>query len=312
VILLCGIPTEAPLRLVLEAAEELGVEHALLHQREAPWSHLELAASADGISGTLVVRGRELPLDRIDGVYLRLMDQACLPEDDALRRPSGDPEAAARGMWLQQTLVEWLDVAPCRVMNRARAMASNVSKPYQALAIAARGFAVPETLITSDPDEVRAFRLRHGRVVYKSISSVRSIVRELRDDDEPRLDRLRFLPAQFQEWVEGVDVRVHVAGPEVFATEIESGAIDYRYPGADSETRLRPTELPEDVRARCLELARHLELPLCGIDLRRGPRDRWTCFEVNPSPAFSYYQEHTGQPIAQAIVRWLAGGGGDA
>jgi hypothetical protein len=28
---------------------------------------------------------------------------------------------------------------------------------------------------------------------------------------------------------------------------------------------------------------------------------------VNPSPAFSYYEAHTGQPIAQAIARYLAG-----
>ena len=31
------------------------------------------------------------------------------------------------------------------------------------------------------------------------------------------------------------------------------------------------------------------------------------CFEVNPSPAFSYDEAHTGQPIAQAIARYLAG-----
>jgi hypothetical protein len=27
---------------------------------------------------------------------------------------------------------------------------------------------------------------------------------------------------------------------------------------------------------------------------------------VNPSPAFSYYEAHTGRPIAQAIARYLA------
>lgn len=307
-ILLCGIPTEGPLRLVLEAAEELGVEHVLLHQREAPWSHLELESSRGRISGRLVVRGRELELDQIDGVYLRLMDHARLPEGEALRRPTGDPEAAARGAWLQQMLVEWLDCAPCRVMNRARAMASNVSKPYQTRLLARCGFAVPETLVTNDPAEAREFRRRHGRVVFKSISSVRSIVRELRDD-EPRLDRLRFLPTQFQAWVEGVDVRVHVAGDEVFATEIASDAADYRYPDGDTTTELRATTLPGEIAARCREAARRLDLPLCGIDLRRGASGRWTCFEANPSPAFSYYQEHTGQPIAQAVARWLAGAG---
>jgi hypothetical protein len=30
------------------------------------------------------------------------------------------------------------------------------------------------------------------------------------------------------------------------------------------------------------------------------------CFEVNPSPGFSYYEGHTGQPISAAIARYLA------
>jgi hypothetical protein len=28
---------------------------------------------------------------------------------------------------------------------------------------------------------------------------------------------------------------------------------------------------------------------------------------VNPMPGFSYYESHTGQPIARALVRYLAG-----
>jgi glutathione synthase/RimK-type ligase-like ATP-grasp enzyme len=33
---------------------------------------------------------------------------------------------------------------------------------------AALGFAVPATVVTTDPDEVLGFRTRHGRVIYKS------------------------------------------------------------------------------------------------------------------------------------------------
>ena len=34
---------------------------------------------------------------------------------------------------------------------------------------------------------------------------------------------------------------------------------------------------------------------------------RYVCFEVNPSPAFSFYERRTGLPIATAIARYLAG-----
>jgi hypothetical protein len=36
------------------------------------------------------------------------------------------------------------------------------------------------------------------------------------------------------------------------------------------------------------------------------PEGEWFCFEVNPSPAFLYYQQATGQPIATAVAGLLA------
>ena len=196
-------------------------------------------------------------------------------------------------------------------MNRAAASASNMSKPFQAQLIRRAGLLTPPTLITNDPERVRAFRARHGRVVFKSISAVRSIVRELTPEALRRLERVRALPTQFQAHIEGVDVRVHVVGERTFACEIRSEAVDYRYASRDGlGVEMRSVELPAEVAARCAALARALRLPLCGIDLRRTPEGMFHCFEVNPSPAYSYYQEHTGQPIAEAIVDLLATGPG--
>jgi len=45
------------------------------------------------------------------------------------------------------------------------------------------------------------------------------------------------------------------------------------------------------------------------IDLKRTRDGTFFCFGLNPSPAYSYYQEHTGQPIAEPIVGLLAAGG---
>lgn len=46
-------------------------------------------------------------------------------------------------------------------------------------------------------------------------------------------------------------------------------------------------------------------LLLAGIALRRTPEGGWVCFEVNPSPGFSFYEEATGQPIAAAVADLL-------
>ena len=86
-----------------------------------------------------------------------------------------------------------------------------------------------------------------------------------------------------------------------------SEAIDYRYAQRDSlNATLQATTLPEDVADRCIALAAMLKLPLCGIDLRRTPDGSYVCFEVNPMPAYSYYEVETGQPISYALVELMA------
>ncbi|MFC7543867.1 hypothetical protein ACFQU2_36610 [Siccirubricoccus deserti] len=45
---------------------------------------------------------------------------------------------------------------------------------------------------------------------------------------------------------------------------------------------------------------------MAGIDLKRRRDGSWVCFEVNPSPGFSWFEAATGQPIAAAIAALLA------
>jgi glutathione synthase/RimK-type ligase-like ATP-grasp enzyme len=186
-------------------------------------------------------------------------------------------------------------------------MGSNTSKPYQAQLIAKHGFLVPDTLITNNPVFAREFQSKHNYVIYKSISSVRSIVQKLETKDFERLEQIRWCPTQFQQFVEGTNVRVHVVGEKVFATAIETEATDYRYAhkqGGDAE--LRAVELDDEVAANCVRLAEALGLAFAGIDLKVTPNDEVFCFEVNPSPGFSYFEANTGQPIAKAVAEYLA------
>lgn len=309
-ILLCGIPSEAPLQLVAESARSRDVAVALLNQRDAQRMQFVVRYDAQGGTGFLELDGRRHDLDSFTGVYTRLMDVHDLPEMRPLgRRPLNAEQH--RTVLLHEALQQWLEVAPCLVMNRNAPSASNMSKPYQAQLIRAAGFRIPQTLVTNDPAEARAFKTRHDRVVYKSISSIRSIVRELDRAGEKRLDSIRTLATQFQEYVAGTNVRVHVAGDAVFATRISTEAVDYRYARRDGlDVDMEPTSLPNDVEVRCRALADTLALPLCGIDLKLTPEGEYVCFEVNPSPAYSYYQEHTGQDIAGAIVCALLHGAG--
>lgn len=307
-ILVVGIPTEAPLALAIEAAEKKGIDCVVFNQRHATFNDLVVDYKNGQCTGTLYAWGREFSLESFTGIYARMIDVASLPEFKPTRTQMVDRFAFGRANYLTDTLRRWIEVAPCRVLNRCAAMASNGSKPYQAQLINQVGLKTPTTLITNDPDQARDFANDHGEVIFKSISGVRSIVKRLTPDRLNDLDKIRSLPTQFQAFVPGTNVRVHVIGEQVFATEIQSEAVDYRYGSREGlDTEMTPYDLPADIREKCVALSQTLELPLCGIDFKRTPDDDFVCFEVNPSPAYSYYEQHGGQPISSAIVDYLAG-----
>ena len=109
--------------------------------------------------------------------------------------------------------------------------------------------------MTNDPALALDFARRHGRVIYKSTSSVRSIVREFDPSQRAELTRIRSLPTQFQARIIGTNIRVHVVGEKLFATKILSKAVDYRYAQRDGlEVEMQPIELPTEIATGCLQL----------------------------------------------------------
>jgi glutathione synthase/RimK-type ligase-like ATP-grasp enzyme len=304
-ILLGGIPSESPLVRLTDALDELGVEYRMFNQRQCADCAISLEVDVTGVGGNLTLNRETLNLSEIDAVYLRLMDDRLLPELEA-EPPGSSARRHARAM--HDTLYRWIEVAPGRVVNRTDPQGSNGSKPYQAQLIAKYGLQVPETLISNDPAAVLAFRAEHGTIIYKSMSGVRSIVKTLDDDDLARLENIRWCPVQFQALVPGVDMRVHVVDQAVFATEIVSDVTDYRYARQfGGSASLRAAEIEDDLASSCIALTAGLGLAFAGIDLRISPDGKVTCFEVNPSPAYSYYEANTGQPIAASLGRYLAG-----
>lgn len=303
-ILLCGLPSESPLAMVTDELERLGMSYVLFNQHHFDQMQFLFEIAGGSITGYLQINQDRYSLADFSGVYTRLMDDLTLPE---LRH---EPETSVRRAHcrkLHEALIGWMELAPARVVNRHGAMASNSSKPYQMQLIREHGFFIPETFITNDPLLAEQFYRQHARVIYKSISSVRSIVQTMTEADLARIQHIRWCPTQFQVYVEGTNVRVHVIGRKVYATMITTDSTDYRYASQlGGSAELRAIELDEELADRCVRLAQALNLPFAGIDLKITPDDQVYCFEVNPSPGFSYYEQHTQQPIAQAVARFLA------
>jgi glutathione synthase/RimK-type ligase-like ATP-grasp enzyme len=305
-ILVWGITDDSTTASVLEQLDRRTADVLFLDQRrllgpELLAADLELDVE-DGPHATLTLSGEKTDLREIQAAFLRPYDARVFPV----------PAAAGAGspVWMHAAALDellwcWADLAEALVVNRPRDMASNGSKPFQSSQIQEAGFPVPETLVTTDAEAAEEFWTRHGQVVYKSISGVRSIVSRLTPADRRRWYDLGTCPVQFQEYVPGTNYRVHVVGDNVYCARIDSDADDYRYASRQGGTAsVVPARLPDAVERRCRSLSHAQRLAVSGIDLCHTPGDQWYCFEINPSPAFSVFDEDDA-PIAAAVAELL-------
>lgn len=305
-ILLWGLPKEGPLAAVYAALHTLGAQVTLLDQRDVLDTSIELIVDAS-ITGSIRTTNQIIDLGAVTAAYFRPYDSQRLPQ---IEQAGSNSAAWLHAMEVEDALWSWVELTRALVVNRPAAMAANNSKPYQAAQIQAFGFKIPETLITTDPTTANEFWVRHGTVIYKSISGIRSIVSRFTAEDMKRLDSIVWCPTQFQQYIPGTDYRVHVVQEEVFACEIFSEADDYRYAARQGTiAHISSYELPTEWADRCRAMAAAMGLLVAGVDLRRTPDGDWYCFEVNPSPGYTYYQQATNQAIDQAIARLLMSGG---
>jgi len=303
-IVLWGIHGDEPMDLVRDALDRLSHNYVLVDQQNVCLTSLNMNIGKT-VSGWIKTSGSLIDLESVTAVYLRPYDFRKMSA--VQHEPEGSP------LWLHALRLEdamwtWIEITSALVVNRPTVAMSNNSKPHQAKLIQAAGLCVPDTLVTTDAEAVKEFWKLHGEIIYKSVSGVRSIVSRLSEDHRARLATIANCPTQFQEYIPGNDWRVHVVGDKVFSCEVLSNADDYRYPSRSGEVvQIVSRDLSEELKNDCLRLSKMLHLPLCGIDLRCTPQGDWYCFEVNPSPGFSYYEQVTGQPIADTIAQFLAG-----
>ncbi|MBS1912810.1 MAG: RimK domain-containing protein ATP-grasp [Bacteroidetes bacterium] len=300
-VLLWGLSGDDPFDCIAAELQRRGARHVVVDQRQLHHVSID-AANGDPGSGLLRTPDVEVRLESITAAYLRVYDVRTLLSMNAREKGSGRIEHALR---TERLLSSWCGQESALVVNPPTAMSTNNSKPYQAMRIR-EFFRVPSTLITTDRDAAEEFCARFDAAIYKSTSGVRSIVQRLRPEHRERFADLRWCPTQFQEYVPGIDYRVHVVGSDTFACRIETDADDYRYAGKQGARRtITPCTIPDSVAGRAIALSAALELHLAGVDLRCTPDGEWFCFEVNPSPEFAFYASWTDQPIGDALATML-------
>jgi len=300
--MLWGLESDAPLAAVNDALSGLGGQILLIDQRWVLETEIQLREDTRRVTGHVRYRNHCVSLEEISACYVRPYDTRRVP---AIEQAGPGSDEWLHALRLEDALLGWLETTAARVVNRPSAMLANGSKPYQLELIRREGFSIPDTLVTTDPDAAAQFLARHGQVIYKSISGVRSRVSRLLPAGQGRLQDVVHCPTQFQQYIPGTDYRVHVVGQSVFSCEIVSNADDYRYGGAGAAPQIWAARLPRDVEDRAVQMTRNMGLEVSGIDLRRTPEGEWYCFEVNPSPGFTFFEQFAGQNLATSIAQHL-------
>jgi glutathione synthase/RimK-type ligase-like ATP-grasp enzyme len=303
-VLVCGDPYEPLAAFLCSRLETLKIDHRRLDLSTFPrGADFDLTWVGGRPRGSISTSDWRIEFDELSGVYFRNVELNESDEEGEKtdRKGQAYPETDAR-------LAAVLNSLPCKVLNRPAATYSNRSKPYQALLIRRFGFKIPKTLVTNDPEAVVRFLVEcDEKLIFKSISGVRSTVRAMTSEDFGRLELLENCPAQFQEYIVGDNIRVHVIGERLFAVRIQCDAVDYRYAGEEGYSlTMVPAVLPEEVAANCIRLTKELGLTLSGIDLKETPSGEYYCFEVNTSPAFLFYESPARPVVADALAEFLA------
>ncbi|MFL6844304.1 MAG: RimK family alpha-L-glutamate ligase [Allosphingosinicella sp.] len=190
------------------------------------------------------------------------------------------------------------------------------------------GFAIPETLVSNSPRDVRAFVSRHrGQVVHKAFipmswkdgqgGSSHAHTQLLPPESELRDDEIALCPGIYQQAIpKRHELRVTVFGDEVHALLIESQkdrpTSDWRIDVNLGLIDCRSRALDAATAERCRRLCRALGLAFGAIDLIVAPSGETIFIEVNEAGNFLFYDSlEPGFGMLQAFCAFLAGDGGD-
>ena len=284
-----GLASESTFAHFTAAAESRGV----------PVRAIDLRQAAEADDWRLVVGGDRSArlgghvLDPEASYYCRIADLAALQQDRG---------AAQRWRWLTTALTAWLDHIPGLVVNRPSVRSDNGSKPLHELSLSQAGFRVPASITSSSPQRLRAFA-GAGPTLVKAVSGVRATSRLVSAADLAGFEPGQG-PVHLQRYVAGRDVRAHVVGDRVHAEEIVSGAVDYR---TDRDAEFTPHELPGPLAEQVVRHTAGLGMAFAGWDFKLAGDGAYWCLEVNPMPAYDWYDRRLDGAISASLLGLLQG-----
>ncbi|MGH3829560.1 MAG: MvdC/MvdD family ATP grasp protein [Pseudonocardiaceae bacterium] len=264
--------------------------------------------------GVLTAPHGRLDLDRVHAVWYRSPEAYRMP-------PELSPtEAHHARVEAKYGLGGVLASLPGLWCNHPSRVADAAYKPVQLVRAAAAGLAVPDTLITNEPNAVREFAA-DGATVTKLVGGmaideegVRKNVytRLLEEGDFTDLRGVEHSTHLFQRWVpKARECRVTVIGPNITAAAITAGSpqgyVDYRTDYDNLSCEL--VDPPERVIAGIRLLMTGFGLVFGALDFVITPAGEWVFLEINPTGQYGFIEHATGAPLSAQLADLLAGTG---
>lgn len=218
-----------------------------------------------------------------------------------------------------------LSCLPCRWVSHPGRIADASAKPGQLRLAAACGLRVPETLISSSPEQVRGFVAALDEpVVYKPMSPG-----VLWDADTPRAVYVTLLdPTAIEEWLDAgvvgvtanqfqryiadkdADLRVIAVGERLFPVAIrartEMTRVDWRRDYGSLDYGV--VELPDDVAVGLRAYLKAAGLGFAAFDLVRTTAGEHYFLEANANGEWGWLTDVVDLPIAEALADLLLDG----
>jgi glutathione synthase/RimK-type ligase-like ATP-grasp enzyme len=303
VIVLCTIADDTYVPDVVAAAlAARGADAIRVDSDTFPSADVALTADA---AGRFVLRHRGVVVD-VSAVWARRRWPGHRTPVDAQHAPGVVRQAHA--MWHA-----WLRQLGGCVVNAVDVEDVAEDKLLQLRVARELGFSIPDTCVSNDPDDVRAFIQRTERaggvvctkllapLVQSMGAAAGFFYTAVVDKDVARfIDDVAHAPMIFQRQIEKVtELRVQVVGDHVFCGALAAKARDWRL---QQEGSFVPHTLPPALAARCVALCRRLGVVTGAIDLVTDRHGFTSFLEVNPAGEWGFLQRDCGLDIAGALA----------
>jgi len=183
------------------------------------------------------------------------------------------------------------------------------------------GFDIPETVVSSDWDEITSRLLPagpHSSMIVKAVKGVVSDQETLKALYTTRLDlaavqkienHVSPFPGMYQPFIDKhKEWRVTVVGEDVFAAEVftdESAKVDWRTRQTTSSVEFKAGKLPDDLTKKCISYLGKIGLRYGAFDFIEAYDGNTIFLECNPNGQYGWLEKQLGFPISSSIASEL-------